>query len=171
MKLALLILVFGATSFSDIEPEYNLEYFREKFHSSNSLDDLQKIINLQPVESSETELQTIHAYKAVSETMLAEHTFSVFSKLKYFNNGSRKLDSIIGQNPNVENRYLRLLVQLNVPRMLNYYEMIDEDIDFIDQHLNNEITSRKFKNLFIETLLKATSDQDLQIKISKIKID
>ena len=170
LKLPLFILLFGATSFSDVKPQNDLEYFRQIFHSSKNMEDLQKIIDLSPDASKEFDLQTINAYKAVSETMLAEHTFSVFSKLKHFNNGSKKLDAIIDKSPNAENRYLRLLVQLNVPRMLNYYDMINEDIDFIDQRLNTEISSIRDKRLFKETLLEATGDLELQAKIANIKI-
>jgi DnaJ-domain-containing protein 1 len=57
---------------------------------------------------------------------------SAASRLHYFREGHKMLESAIKQDPdNVEFRFLRLMVQEHAPKALGYKEDIEKDSDFI----------------------------------------
>ncbi len=97
----------------------------------------------------------VEAYVGVVETMLAEEAFWPIEKWNYFNRGQEKIEQAIDKDKDdPELRYLRLLVQLNAPKFLNYDDCIESDLDFyISNILNsglNIIWIKKFShNLLI----------------------
>lgn len=94
------------------------------------------------------------AYKAIGKTMLADHMYLPTTKLKYFNSGKGDLEKVIKKEPkNIEFRYLRLLIQLNVPFFLNYNTQIDNDINLLTTELNNSSINTYWKIKFIDNLL------------------
>ena len=73
-----------------------------------------------------------NAYKGAYTMMKAKYVNSPFKKYAYFNEGKALIEKAIEQAPNnVEIRYLRVTLQVNLPKFLNYYENINNDIDFV----------------------------------------
>ena len=74
---------------------------------------------------------SITAREAFEGTLLIKKAGLVFnpvSKLSLFKSGHNKLDNAITkESNNAELRFLRLMIQENVPRILNYRNQIDED--------------------------------------------
>ena len=55
-----------------------------------------------------------------------------FTKMKYFKEGKSILDETINENPaNIEIRYIRFLMQKQIPDFLGYHENISEDFQVI----------------------------------------
>ncbi len=88
------------------------------------------------------------AYAATLETMQAKYSINPYTKLKYFNQGKKDLESIIAQYPNnLEIRLLRLSIQINVPRLLNYSDDIVEDKKLLLNNLNQIVDEELKKNI------------------------
>ena len=151
--------------------QHDLGYFRDTFHSNNSKESLEKLIKTESEEFDPNNQNTIKAYKAVCESMLANYLSSPYSKLKAFNSGKGQLEDAIKNNPVVEVRYLRLLLQLNVPKLLNYHANIDEDLEVVGQELKNQELSIEERSLFKKTLLSSTTEEKYLSMINNINID
>ena len=91
--------------------------------------------------------------------MMAEYVFSPIKKLKYFNQGKTNLEQLIAEQRSVEKVYLRLLIQLNIPRLLNYYKNIDEDIAYIEAELPTAKIDVDYKYTMIRNLV-TLADKD-----------
>lgn len=75
-------------------------------------------------------------YKGAVVMAQGRHTANPFTKLSTFNEGRALLDSAIALDPeSVELRFLRLSIQVNVPKILGYGGQIVEDRAFIDRNL------------------------------------
>jgi hypothetical protein len=101
--------------------------------------------------------------------MMAEYVFSPIKKLKYFNEGRDALDEVIDRRKTVESVYCRLLVQLNVPRILNYHDDIEDDIDYLQLELPKSKIDLDYKNTMINNLVTLAGKDEL--KKSLLEID
>ena len=104
------------------------------------------------------------AYLGMCESMMASHVSWPGTKLDYFNEGKKKIESACLKNFwNAEIRYIRLMVQLNAPSFLGYNSNVETDFDFFCKYLKLEKTSSEWKLKFIDELLKIK-------KLSKTKV-
>ena len=73
-----------------------------------------------------------------------KYTKNPVDKLYFFNEGKRLLESAIHQDPSsVELRLLRYSIQKNLPRLLFYYDSIEEDVNFVNEnviHIKDKLT-------------------------------
>ena len=143
-----------------------LSHVREVFHKPVSQENIEEIINLPADKYNST---SIKAYQAVSKTMMAKYVVSPFSKLSYFNKGKKELETIIASDKNLETVYLRLLIQLNVPSLLNYYSKIETDLDYFCVNFANSQIDEKTKQLFKETLLKTEKIDEYSDRKKKLQ--
>jgi hypothetical protein len=102
--------------------------------------------------------------------MMAEYVFSPIKKLKYFNQGKTSLEQLIAEEKSVENVYLRLLIQLNIPRLLNYYKNIDEDIAFLEAELPAAKIDVDYKYTMIRNLVTLADKNELKEVLLGIKV-
>ena len=121
-------------------------------------------------EVSQREQEIIKAYQAAGTSMMAEYVFSPMSKLRFFNKGKIALEGLIDSSKDVEKVYLRLLIQLNVPKTLNYHKNIEEDISYLQQHMAEAQIEASFKSLMIKNLLSITKKKELKEAILDIKL-
>lgn len=76
----------------------------------------------------------LQGYKGAVLMAKGRHAFSPLSKLSYFNEGKGMLEkSIAADQDNVELRFLRLTIQVNVPAILGYSSNKAEDLSFVQQ--------------------------------------
>lgn len=67
-------------------------------------------------------------YKASATMMMANYVLNPFTKLSYFNKGKKLLEQAIETAPvNAELRFLRFVIQTNIPSFLGYNSNIGED--------------------------------------------
>ena len=77
------------------------------------------------------------AYNAAGTMIGAKFEGNPFRKIKDFSKGKNALEEVIKANPeNPEFRFIRLAVQLNIPKLLNYRDNIKEDTTLIKVFLN-----------------------------------
>lgn len=78
-----------------------------------------------------------------------------FTKMKYFKEGKSILDNTIDKNPmNIEIRYIRFLMQKQIPDFLGYNENISEDFQVIVKgikmcNLQPTMKSKMLKNILL----------------------
>lgn len=81
---------------------------------------------------SESKTSKERAYLGVYHTISAKHQVFPTSKLKEFNKGKKLLNNAVNEDKNnIENRYLRLLIQTQSPKFLGYNDEIKEDQEFL----------------------------------------
>ena len=95
-------------------------------------------------------------YFGVIQSMLATHTNDPMKKISYFNAGKNSLEKSIVKLPNnTELRYLRLMLQLNVPSILGYSKNIEGDRSFIVKTIasqQNELGKEQYQRI-VTTLI------------------
>jgi hypothetical protein len=154
----------------DAQESNTLRKFRAEFQEIASEEDIDKILNYNFDEVSQREQEIIKAYQAAGTSMMAEYVFSPMSKLRFFNKGKIALEGLIDSIKDVEKVYLRLLIQLNVPKTLNYHKNIEEDISYLQQHMAEAQIEASFKSLMIKNLLSITKKKELKEAILDIKL-
>lgn len=147
-----------------------LETVRIEFQGIKSEADIEKLLAFKNNNVKASELQLIRAYQAAGTCMRANYVFSPISKLKYFNEGKKKLEELISRDKEVENVYLRLLLQLNVPHMLNYHKNIDEDVAFLDASLAEAPIDLSYKRIMIENLVSVAKKKELKEVLLQIDV-
>ena len=148
----------------------DLKLIRTSFQEIKSEDDLNSILAFQIEASDRSEVNIVEAYKGAAQCMMANYVFSALSKLKNFNEGKKILEASILENKDVENVYLRLLIQLNVPKILSYYKDVDDDIRFLEEHLAKAEIDPNYKRIMIRNLVSVTKQQEQKDSLLKIDI-
>ena len=121
--------------------------FHETSHTEESLK------NIISVDSDANDAIST-AYKGLCEAMMAEYSFFPNSKLSHFNKGKSEIEVAVGEDPNnAELRYIRLLLQLNVPTFLGYSDNIEDDFRIFYKACNEEEIYSNWREKFIENLL------------------
>ncbi|MCX7728363.1 MAG: hypothetical protein N2203_02725 [Bacteroidia bacterium] len=105
-------------------------------------------------ELEKTNIPEIQGYRAMFSFMMANHSFDPFSKWHYFLKGKKILEEQINKNKqNIELRFLRFVIQTNIPSILGYYQSTNEDKSILlDALKNNKISDEDLKNRMIKIL-------------------
>ncbi|WP_236972319.1 hypothetical protein [Membranihabitans marinus] len=124
---------------------------RMSYHEVNSKLELKEFIKTyQNIECSYS-----LPYLASAHMQQAEFTMMPHLKLKYFKEGKLELESYIEEYPNdIEGRYVRFLIQSNLPSFLGYSENISSDKEFIMRNLNSSTLSEEYKEVIRDTINK-----------------
>lgn len=98
----------------------------------------------------------ITGYLGATTILQAKHAFNPFNKLSYFKSGRRILESAIARAPKeVELRFLRYAVQVNVPAILNYNSEKAQDRAFLERSLKeNRISDPHLRSGIVSFLKK-----------------
>ncbi len=96
---------------------------------------------------SKENLNTIEkGYYGAYLVIWANHIWNPMDKLSTFKKGKIVLENAIKEDPkNVELRFLRLSIQSNVPKILNYDQNIMSDLTFIKEHKDKIQTNELLK--------------------------
>ncbi|HRX29987.1 MAG TPA: hypothetical protein P5235_11410 [Saprospiraceae bacterium] len=95
------------------------------------------------------------AYIASATMMKAQYTFLPNKKWSYFIKGKKIIENTIASHPeNLELRYIRYLIQSNIPSFLGYKSNIDEDLEYISSNLEDTNYNQDFKNLILANTIK-----------------
>jgi hypothetical protein len=165
----LIIILFELTPNVSLK-QNDLDYFRSNFHQIHTEEEFESYFNSDIEVVEEGKRNTIMAYKGACQSMMAKFVISPFTKMKHFKEGTSLLEKSITQEHNVDNIYLRLLVQLNAPRMLSYYENIEDDLLFLQQNVKQSNMSSELKQKMIQTLMSAKDSDDYMESLLKIGV-
>ena len=79
----------------------------------------------------------IKGYYGMTHMLLAKHGFNIFTRYSNFNKGKELLEQAIADDSkNIELRFLRLSVQVNIPVFLNYSSNLEDDKKLISENYN-----------------------------------
>ncbi len=99
-------------------------------------------------------------YIASAIMQQAEYTAWAHKKFGYFTEGRDSLERYITENPkDIDGRYVRLLVQSELPFFLGYRSELQSDIAFLENNLPNAPISGKEKDLMLENVRKIKMKQ------------
>lgn len=85
----------------------------------------------------EIDQNTQKAYLGASEVILSDFKKGISKKIKSFKSGRNLIeDAIKTDQDNIELRLIRLIIQNQVPKILNYHSEIDSDKSFIIEHFS-----------------------------------
>ena len=133
---------------------YTMQEIRELFHESEKTEEAAKkmLVLLKDVDSNDQPIKI--AYKGMAYIMLSKHAFNPINKLKYFNLGKDFLENAISKDQNdMELRFLRYAVQINVPFFLNYNSSIKKDKKLVFDGIP-ELKDLSVKKIVIDFMLK-----------------
>lgn len=170
IKQIIIVALLLVNLMSNAQENTALETVRLEFQGIKNEADIEKLLTFENKEAEETELHTIKAYQAAGTCMMANYETSPISKLKYFNDGKKNLEELIRKGKEVETVYLRLLLQLNVPRILNYYKNIHEDMAFLDASLAKAPINLPYKRIMIENLVGVAKKKEVKEVLLQIKV-
>ncbi len=109
------------------------------------------------------------AYYASAVMTSAKYKFNPAAKLSLFNEGKSLLEkAIVADTSSVETRYIRFVLQSNVPSILNYNKQIKSDRKYILSNLGDLKTNDSELYLKITSYLLATK-QIQPNELDKIK--
>jgi len=128
--LALFLVFFGNPSITEIRKLYAAANNSE----SNAKEFAQKLN-----EVSKEDNKTLVAYKGASIAILSKLEKKVSDKSKKFKEGAGLIEYAVTNEPNsVEIRMIRLSIQENVPKIVNYRANKKEDKKFLLDHYKEQ---------------------------------
>lgn len=132
---------------------------RNNFSKVTTLREIDKVLSL--IEGINTPVS--NAYKGAYTMLKAKCVNSPFKKYACFNQGKIWIEKAIEENPNhIEIRYIRAMLQANLPKFLNYSGNISDDIDFVLKNFNSAKISKEVKYKIITNLVAANLITDEQ---------
>jgi len=99
--------------------------------------------------SVEMELTTSKGYCTMRHFLNAKNIINPYRKLNEFNEGKKKLDSLISiDHKNIELRYMRHSIQDRVPGFLGYNEHLIDDEHFMSVNLETITDSASYQLIY-----------------------
>ena len=163
MLISSLLATITFTTFASKKDDN--ENLRDLFDKVDSEEDLDDILEYQ----TKMKGTISEAYFGSVIVMKAQYPFSPIKKIKYYSEGTKFIEKSISTKKVIENTYLRLLIQLNTPRFLGYYQNIQEDITFIEQHIDTCTLSNKWRITLLEQIM-LFEDEDYNYQVLKDKL-
>jgi hypothetical protein len=135
--------------FTNISDCSEIESVRKKYHENKNSDQLDAYIeSLEKIDCTLAE-----PYLASSIMQKAEHSFMPTKKLKYFNSGKKRLEDFIANNPkNLEAKYVRAMVQSEIPSFLGYSNNMQDDISFIREHIKSSDLPSEYQEIILKNI-------------------
>tara|TARA_R110001583_G_scaffold10179_8_gene47356 strand:- start:2726 stop:3223 length:498 start_codon:yes stop_codon:yes gene_type:complete len=156
MRVLIVFLLFNL-----IYSTSNFEEVRNQFPVIDSLEETEKYLGFLKNEQDETS----QAYFAAMLLMKSKYVKFPLTKLKYFKKGKLLLDDLaFNHQNNIEIRYIRFLLQSEMPNFLGYNNNLVEDYLIIIEDIYSYNLSNKFKLRMLNNMLvsKNISDQKAQ---------
>lgn len=155
----LVVLIISVFSF---QTSPVLEEVRNQFPEISSEEQADNFIAKLTNDTSEE----AKGYIAAMNFMKSRFVKNPFTKLKFFKIGKKELDAVILNNPkNIEMRYIRYLMQKQIPGFLNYSDNIEEDFKLISTQLVESNYNDKFKHKIINNMLLVSNLTDNEKEI------
>ena len=125
-----ILIYFSFISLAIVTPKFVTDYHEV----SNKKEELLYINKFQ--NSKEV---AVKGYVISLRMKQAKYKFLPWSKLIIFKKEKNKLESLINKHPsNIHLRYVRLVIQEKLPKLLNYSSQINSDKEFLKKYLNKK---------------------------------
>jgi len=149
-KISLLLLLF----FMNVTNAQNLKDYRTLLQKGENSEVAAKmLIEKSSSAFNETKEPIYAGFLAVGKFFMAKHVFNPLKKMSYFNDGKKTMDAAVKSDPkNLEVRLMRLITQESAPKLLGYYQNIDEDRNVLTRNYKN--SADKDLKTYIKAYLK-----------------
>ena len=118
----------------------------------NNIDNEEKLENFY-IKIKDSDCKFFTPYLASAIMMKAQYVFSPLNKLNYFREGKNILEKYIKKNPeSIDAIYVRIMVQKNIPKLLNYYSDLNTDIKFINNHISKSEIPDEIKIIILKNI-------------------
>ena len=159
MRFLIFLVVFNFSSTIS-----GLDTIRNDFPNINSLEQAER--SLKELEKNED--ITSKGYYAAMLFMKSKYVKFPLTKLKYFKKGKLLLDDLaFNHQNNIEIRYIRFLLQSEMPNFLGYNKNLEEDYLMIIEGVEPFNLNRNFKLKMLNNMLGSKNITDK--KTQKIK--
>ena len=155
----LIVLLFSTWANPD------LSELRKNYPKAPNSEAITNALQNELINVTKEDAKVLVAYKGAVSTLMAKYAKGIKNKKDFFKTGAELIEYAVEAEPeNVEIRCIRLSVQENSPKVVNYKDDIPEDKQFL---LNNyKSTSSKavaafIKNYVMESSLFDTSEKQL----------
>lgn len=127
----------------------DLDSLRTDFHKIKSYEDVESfILKYENCSDKQSKPYVASAIMRKAAFVILPH-----NKFKYFSRGKKALEDYIQNYPNcVEGRYVRILVQHEIPSFLGYNGNLKEDIEFVKRNLPDSGLPEAYRNLILENI-------------------
>lgn len=157
--MKLLFILFFTTLFL-VAPD--LTKIREDYINAVHSKENAEVLYNDLAEVAKSDEKILVAYKGAVTTLKAKFAKSTKDKKELFKDGATLIEYAVSEEPsNIEIRSIRLGVQENTPKVVNYRKNISEDKQYILDHFN-EITSSNLKNHIKGFVMHSKSFTDLE---------
>ncbi len=141
------LIIFSLASICSVLFCSDIQAIRKDFHMIKTEENLEKFIS----DYTESECTEAQPYLAAAIMRQAEFCFWPGSKLNYFSQGKAMLENYISQDEtDIEARYVRALVQSQLPSFLGYNSQCISDCEYVQAHLLESDIDKEYQ----ETILK-----------------
>ena len=149
-KIGLFLLII----FTNVMFAQNLKDYRSLLQKGENSEVAAKaLIEKSSTAFSETKQPIYAGFLAVGKFFMAKHVFNPLKKMTYFNEGKNTMEAAIKSDPkNLEVRLMRLITQESVPKLLGYFQNIEEDRNFLTRDYKK--TTDKDLKIYIKEYLK-----------------
>ena len=130
----------------------NLEFFRSKFQVAEGESDFQLMLDTKVLDTIPGNENIIKGYKAVCTSALAQYIFNPYTKYQLFNEGKAQLEESIATEKGVEIVFLRVVIQLSIPKFLGYADDIENDLAYLKQEFPKPNVPIETKKFIIKTI-------------------
>ena len=167
----ILTVIFSVLFISSTYAGEDISYFRSSFQKIKDYETAKAFLDTEISKNGEANSITINSYKAVCKMMMAQYVYNPFSKYAWFKEGKQLLEESIGKEKNVENSYLRLIVQLHIPSFLGYTTEIESDTQFLLDNLESSSIPVKTKQYILKNLIGTKNKKVDSLKPLAIKYE
>lgn len=110
----------------------DIAYIRSLFFEASQSKQKTDVMMQTLLKAEDKSKPILKGYTGMTYMLLAKHGFNFIARYNNFQKGKEMLEKAISEDKsNVELRFLRLSVQMNVPTFLNYSDDIEADKNFI----------------------------------------
>ncbi len=142
-------MVIGLMLASVMTWSQQMDEIRKQFHTIDNEESLKAFIEL----SSGVDDKKASPYIEAAHMRQAIYTNNPFKKMKFFSKGKNKLEQYINQNPfDIEARYVRALVQSEVPVFLKYNEQLNSDTTYILDNIDDSSLPSYYKEMLKQAI-------------------
>ncbi len=119
----------------------DLMQLRETYPQANNSAEITNALHDELAVVTKEDQAVLVAYKGAITTLMAKFSKGIKNKMEFFKSGSELLEFAVTNDPeNIEIRCLRLGVQENSPKIVDYKGKIQEDKQFIIDNFKNTKT-------------------------------
>lgn len=125
-------LIFFVLFSTFLNAQNTMQYKELCAKAENSSTAAKQMVKLAETDYEKTNKPIYLAFSGLGNLFMAKHSFNPFNKMSYFNDGKKMIDKAISLEPsNLEMRFLRLISQNKLPKILGYYGNVTEDKNYL----------------------------------------